>query len=82
LELDFDESGEGEGGYAKEMTEEFLEAERELFAKQANETDIIITTASVPGSEAPTLVTERAVENLADGGVIVDLAAEQGGNCA
>jgi len=81
LELTFEESGEGEGGYAKEMSEEFLEAERDLFAEQARETDIIVTTASVPGSDAPMLVTEEAVANLADGGVVVDLAAEQGGNC-
>lgn len=81
LELEFDESGEGEGGYAKEMSEEFIEAERELFAEQARETDIIITTASVPGSPAPKLVMDEALENLPDGGVVVDLAAEQGGNC-
>ena len=81
LELEFDESGEGEGGYAKEMTEEFLQAERDLFAEHAEKTDIIITTASVPGKPAPKLVMEEAVANLSDGGVVVDLAAEQGGNC-
>ena len=81
LELEFEESGEGEGGYAKEMSDAFLEAERDLFAEEAKTTDIVITTASVPGKPAPKLLMERAVENLPDGAVIVDLAAEQGGNC-
>ena len=82
LEMEFDESGEGEGGYAKEMSEEFLQAERDLFARQARETDIIVTTASVPGKPAPMLISEEAVEAMRPGSVIVDLAAEQGGNCA
>lgn len=81
LEFEFDESGEGEGGYAKEMTDAFLESERRFFIEEAEETDIFISTAAVPGSEAPTLLMEEAIEAMPEGGVVVDLAAEQGGNC-
>jgi len=81
LELEFEEDGSGEGGYAKVMSKEFIEAEMALFAEQAKEVDIIITTALVPGKPAPKLVTEAMVESMRDGSVIVDLAAEQGGNC-
>jgi H+-translocating NAD(P) transhydrogenase subunit alpha len=82
LELDFPtEDGEGGGGYAKTMSDEFLKAELKLFAKQAIEVDIIITTALIPGREAPTLITAGMVESMREGSVIVDLAAEQGGNC-
>ena len=81
LELDFEEDGTGEGGYAKVMSEEFIKAEMALFAKQAMEVDIIITTALIPGKPAPELITEAMVETMQDGSVIVDLAAEQGGNC-
>ncbi|NIP17660.1 MAG: Re/Si-specific NAD(P)(+) transhydrogenase subunit alpha [Xanthomonadales bacterium] len=82
LMLDFeDEDGSGEGGYAKVMSEEFIKAEMELFAEQAEDVDIIITTALIPGKPAPRLVTAEMVESMADGSVIVDLAAEQGGNC-
>ncbi len=81
LELDFDEDGTGGGGYAKVMSEEFIEAEMALFAKQACEVDIIITTALIPGKPAPKLITRGMVESMRDGGVVVDLAAEQGGNC-
>ncbi|MEE2906904.1 MAG: Re/Si-specific NAD(P)(+) transhydrogenase subunit alpha [Planctomycetota bacterium] len=82
LELDFEESGEGEGGYAKVMSDSFLEAEMALFAQQAIEVDIIITTAIIPGREAPTLITAGMVESMKEGSVIVDVAAEKGGNCA
>ncbi|MCP4429730.1 MAG: Re/Si-specific NAD(P)(+) transhydrogenase subunit alpha [Gammaproteobacteria bacterium] len=81
LELDFKEDGSGEGGYAKVMSKEFIEAEMALFAEQAREVDIIITTALIPGKPAPKLLTEKMVKSMRDGGVIVDLAAEQGGNC-
>jgi NAD(P) transhydrogenase subunit alpha len=82
LMLDFDdEDGSGEGGYAKTMSEEFIKAEMALFAEQAKEVDIIITTALIPGRPAPKLVTADMVKSMKDGSVIVDLAAEQGGNC-
>ena len=81
LELDFEEEGSGEGGYAKVMSEEFIKAEMELFARQASEVDIIITTALIPGKPAPELITEDMVKSMRNGSVIVDLAAEQGGNC-
>ncbi len=81
LELEFEEDGSGEGGYAKVMSKEFIEAEMALFAEQAREVDVIITTALIPGKPAPKLVTEAMVKSMRDGSVIVDLAAEQGGNC-
>ena len=82
LELDFKEEGSGVGGYAKVMSEEFIKAEMELFARQAMDVDIIITTALIPGKPAPELITEAMVKTMKDGSVVVDLAAEQGGNCA
>jgi H+-translocating NAD(P) transhydrogenase subunit alpha len=81
LELDFEEEGSGTGGYAKVMSKEFIEAEMKLFAEQAEEVDIIITTALIPGKPAPELIKEEMVVSMKDGSVIVDLAAEQGGNC-
>ncbi len=81
LELDFEEEGSGAGGYAKVMSKEFIEAEMALFAEQAREVDIIVTTALVPGKPAPKLITAEMVESMNQGSVIVDLAAEQGGNC-
>jgi len=81
LELDFKEEGSGTGGYAKVMSKEFIEAEMALFAEQAKEVDIIITTALIPGKPAPELIKEEMVVSMKDGSVIVDLAAEQGGNC-
>lgn len=83
LMLDFedDEDGSGEGGYAKTMSEEFIKAEMALFAEQAKDVDIIITTALIPGRPAPELITADMVRSMKDGSVIVDLAAEQGGNC-
>jgi len=82
LMLDFDdEDGTGEGGYAKLMSDEFIAAEMALFAEQAKEVDIIITTALIPGRPAPLLIKAEHVALMKDGGVIVDLAAETGGNC-
>ena len=82
LMLDFeDEDGSGEGGYAKVMSDEFIKAEMALFAEQARDVDIIITTALIPGRPAPRLITAEMVESMKNGSVVVDLAAEQGGNC-
>lgn len=81
LELEFEEDGTGSGGYAKVMSKEFIEAEMALFAEQAQDVDIIITTALIPGKPAPCLITTAMVESMKAGSVIVDLAAEQGGNC-
>ncbi|WP_421659416.1 Re/Si-specific NAD(P)(+) transhydrogenase subunit alpha [Leptothermofonsia sp. ETS-13] len=81
LELNFEEDGTGQGGYAKVMSPEFIKAEMELFAGQAKDVDIIITTALIPGKKAPLLITREMVESMKEGSVIVDMAAEQGGNC-
>ncbi|MFL1483598.1 Re/Si-specific NAD(P)(+) transhydrogenase subunit alpha [Marinobacter sp. LN3S78] len=82
LELDFgDEEGSGGGGYAKQMSDEFIKAEMALFAEQAREVDIIITTALIPGKPAPKLITADMVKTMKPGSVIVDLASERGGNC-
>jgi NAD(P) transhydrogenase subunit alpha len=82
LEVALQEEGSGIGGYAKEMSPEFIAAEMALFMRQAREVDIIITTALVPGKPAPILITEDMVHAMRPGSVIVDLGAEQGGNCA
>ena len=81
LMLDFKEEGGGTGGYAKTMSKEFIDAETALFAEQAKEVDIIVTTALIPGKPAPKLITAAMVASMKAGSVIVDLAAEQGGNC-
>lgn len=81
VEVDFQEDGAGQGGYAKEMSKEFIEAEMKLFMEQAREVDIIITTALIPGKPAPKLITKEMVAAMKPGSVIVDLAAEAGGNC-
>ncbi len=81
LMLDFEEDGSGSGGYAKTMSKEFIEAEMKLFAEQAEEVDVIVTTALIPGKPAPKLITEDMVKSMKEGSVIVDLASEQGGNC-
>lgn len=81
LMLEFEEDGSGEGGYAKTMSQEFIDAEMALFAQQAKEVDIIVTTALIPGRPAPELITEDMVKSMRDGSVIVDLAAAMGGNC-
>ncbi|MDB4956536.1 MAG: pntA [Myxococcales bacterium] len=75
------ESGEGQGGYAKEMSKEFIDAEYALFRAQAKEVDIVITTALIPGKPAPKLWLKDMVELMKPGSVVVDMAAEQGGNC-
>src|SRR6185436_19669426 len=80
--VDYQEEGSGVGGYAKVMSEGFLKAQAAVFAKQAKEVDIIITTALIPGKPAPKLITAEMVQSMAPGSVIVDMAAEQGGNCA
>lgn len=82
LEVNLKESGEGAGGYAKEMSPEFIKAEMELFAKQCKEIDILITTALIPGKPAPKLISKEMVESMKPGSVIVDLASEAGGNVA
>jgi len=79
--VDYQEEGSGVGGYAKVMSEGFQKAQREVFAKQAKEVDIIITTALIPGKPAPKLITADMVRSMKPGSVIVDMAAEQGGNC-
>ncbi|WP_373762121.1 Re/Si-specific NAD(P)(+) transhydrogenase subunit alpha [Neisseria dentiae] len=82
LKLDFPQEAGGSGdGYAKVMSEEFIAAEMKLFAEQAKEVDIIITTAAIPGKPAPKLITKEMVESMKAGSVIVDLAAATGGNC-
>jgi NAD(P) transhydrogenase subunit alpha len=81
LELDFEEDGNGVGGYAKVMSPGFIKAEMELFSQQAKEVDIIITTAMIPGKKAPVLLCADLVKSMKRGSVIVDLASEQGGNC-
>jgi proton-translocating NAD(P)+ transhydrogenase subunit alpha len=81
LTVSIKESGEGQGGYAKEMSKEFLDAEYALFRAQAKEVDIVITTALIPGKPAPKLWFTDMVELMKPGSVIVDLAAERGGNC-
>lgn len=81
LVLEFEEDGGGEGGYAKTMSKEFIDAEMALFAEQAKEVDIIVTTALIPGKPAPELITEDMVKTMREGSVIVDLAAAMGGNC-
>ncbi len=79
--VDYTEEGSGVGGYAKVMSEGFLKAQAAVFAKQAKEVDIIITTALIPGRPAPKLITAEMVKSMKPGSVIVDMAAEQGGNC-
>lgn len=82
LKLDFgDENGSSSDGYAKTMSEEFIRAEMALFAEQAKEVDIIITTALIPGKPAPKLITRDMVDSMKPGSVIVDMAAAAGGNC-
>jgi NAD(P) transhydrogenase subunit alpha len=81
IELPQAESGEGAGGYAKEMGEDFLRRQREIVQRHVSQADAVITTALVPGRPAPRLVTAQMVEAMRPGSVIVDLAVEQGGNC-
>src|SRR5919201_2224231 len=79
--VDYQEEGSGVGGYAKVMSEGFQRAQREVFAREAKDADIVITTALIPGKPAPKLITADMVRSMKPGSVIVDLAAEQGGNC-
>ncbi|MEO5767539.1 MAG: Re/Si-specific NAD(P)(+) transhydrogenase subunit alpha [Polyangia bacterium] len=81
VEFDFKEEGEGQGGYAKEMSAAYLAAEQALIASHARQSDIVISTALIPGKPAPQLLTADAVKAMRRGSVIVDMAAEQGGNC-
>jgi len=82
LELDIGADAEGEGGYARQLTEEEQERQRQALAKAIARFDVVICTALVPGRPAPLLVTEEAVRGMKPGSVIVDLAGEAGGNCA
>jgi NAD(P) transhydrogenase subunit alpha len=81
LQVEIEEDGSGQGGYAKEMSPAFIAAEMALFAAQAKDVDVIITTALIPGKRAPILITADMVRSMKRGSVIVDLAAEQQGNC-
>ncbi len=81
LEIDFEEEGGSGDGYAKVMSDEFNRRAMELYAEQAKEVDIIITTAAIPGKPAPRLITKEMVDSMKPGSVIVDLAAATGGNC-
>ncbi|UYW74784.1 Re/Si-specific NAD(P)(+) transhydrogenase subunit alpha [Pseudocitrobacter faecalis] len=81
LELDFKEEAGSGDGYAKVMSDAFIKAEMALFAAQAKEVDIIVTTALIPGKPAPKLITREMVDSMTPGSVIVDLAAQNGGNC-
>ncbi|MDH4321900.1 MAG: Re/Si-specific NAD(P)(+) transhydrogenase subunit alpha [Desulfobulbaceae bacterium] len=82
VEVPVEESGEGEGGYAKEMSDDYKRKQGELIAKHIAKSDVVIPTALIPGKKAPILISEEMVQSMAPGSVIVDLAAEMGGNCA
>jgi len=81
VKVDYEEEGSGGGGYAKVMSEGFQQAQSEMYAREAKDADIIITTALIPGKPAPRLITAEMVRSMKPGSVIVDMAAEQGGNC-
>jgi NAD(P) transhydrogenase subunit alpha len=81
IELPMAESGEGQGGYAKEMGEDFLRKQREIVARHVANADVVITTAQVPGKKAPVLLTRAMVEGMRKGAVVIDLAVDSGGNC-
>lgn len=81
IELPMKESGAGEGGYAKEMSADFLQKQREIVARHVAQADVVITTALIPGRPAPKLVSADMVHSMRPGSVIVDLAVSQGGNC-
>lgn len=81
VDVDYQEEGSTAGGYAKVMSEDYQKAQKALYAQQAKDVDIIITTALIPGKPAPRLITTEMVQSMKPGSVIVDLAAEQGGNC-
>ncbi len=79
--LDMGESAEGTGGYAKQMDEAFYKKQRELLGNVLREQNVVITTAAVPGRKAPVLITREMAEKMTPGSVVVDIAAERGGNC-
>ena len=81
VEVSINESGEGEGGYAKEMSADFHTAQMALFKELASSVDIVVTTALIPGRDAPKLWLQEAIDEMKPGSVVVDLAAERGGNC-
>lgn len=81
IELPMQESGEGQGGYAKEVSKEFLAKQQEVLKARIAQADVVITTAQVPGRPAPRLVTEDMVKAMRAGSIIVDIAADSGGNC-
>ena len=81
IDLPAQESGEGQGGYAKEMSKDFLARQQAIIKEHITTADVVITTALIPGKPAPRLVTAGMVQSMRPGSVIVDLAAEQGGNC-
>lgn len=81
VSVDSDESGDGSGGYAKEMSDEYKKRQAAKLAQAIAESDIVITTAQIPGKPAPRLITKEMVESMAAGSVIVDIATENGGNC-
>jgi NAD(P) transhydrogenase subunit alpha len=82
IELDLDTtSSEGQGGYASEQDDDFLNRQREQMANILAKQDVVVTTAAIPGAKAPVLITEEMVKSMKPGAVIVDLAAERGGNC-
>jgi len=80
VEIDVGESGEGEGGYAKELSEAAKQVQREKLGEVAKDMDILITTAAIPGRQAPRLIEKKAVEKMRSGSIVVDLAASTGGN--
>lgn len=82
LTINIQEEGATAGGYSKEMSKEFIDAEMALFAKQCKEVDVVITTALIPGRKAPILILEEHIKSMKPGSVVVDLAAESGGNIA
>ncbi|MGH9458531.1 MAG: NAD(P) transhydrogenase subunit alpha, partial [Thermoanaerobaculia bacterium] len=81
IELPMQESGEGAGGYAREMGEDFLRRQREIVAQHVAQADVVITTAQIPGKPAPLLLTKEMVARMKPGSIVVDLAVESGGNC-
>jgi NAD(P) transhydrogenase subunit alpha len=81
IEMELVADAETAAGYAKEMTEEFMKKEREIIGERASQNHVVITTAQLIGKKAPTLITEEMVKRMQEGSVIIDLAAEQGGNC-
>lgn len=82
IEVPIEEDGSGEGGYAKEMSEEYKQKQAELISKHIARSDVVIPTALIPGKKAPILISEQQVKSMKPGSVIVDIAAEMGGNCA